>query len=61
MAVGSVILPGLEIAEESVVAAGAVLVRSTDKDVIYVGVPARPLRNVPDEQKLTKDSDQSEG
>ena len=61
LAVGSVILPGLEIAEESVVAAGAVLVRSTDKAVIYAGVPARPLRSVPDEQKLTKDSDQSEG
>ena len=52
LAVGSVILPGVEIAEESVVAAGAVLVRPTDEGVIYAGVPARPFRDVPPEQLL---------
>ncbi len=52
--VGAVILPGRTVAEETVVGAGAVLTHDTEPAMIYVGVPARPLRPVPKEQLLTK-------
>ena len=52
LGVGSVILPGKEIASEAVVAAGAVLTNDAEANKIYVGVPARVFRDVPDEQKL---------
>ena len=52
MAVGAVILPGVELAEESVAAAGAVIVRSTDNAIIYAGIPARRMKDVPPEQLL---------
>ena len=58
LAVGSVILPGVEISEEAVTAAGSVVVKPTDPRVIYAGVPARPLRQVPDEQLLENDETQ---
>ena len=54
LGVGAVILPGKEIASEAVVAAGGVLTRDTEPGIIYAGVPARPFRPVPDEQKLSK-------
>ena len=57
LAVGSVILPGVSIAEESVIAAGAVLAGPTDPGVVYAGIPARPLKNVPDDQKLDFDAE----
>jgi serine O-acetyltransferase len=52
LAVGAVVLPGREIAEEAVVGAGAVLTHHTDTARVYVGVPARPVRDVPPEQLL---------
>ncbi len=55
LGVGAVILPGVALAEESVAAAGAVVTKSTEPAVIYAGVPASPLRDVPDEQILRKD------
>jgi acetyltransferase-like isoleucine patch superfamily enzyme len=57
LAVGSVILPGIDLAEESVAAAGAVVVKSTEKATIYAGVPARPLKHVPAEQILPDEQD----
>lgn len=50
--VGAVILPGKEIGPDGVVAAGAVLTKKADGDTIYAGVPARPFRPVPEDQKL---------
>lgn len=50
--VGAVILPGKEVAPDAIVAAGAVLTRDAAPEMIHAGVPARPVRPVPDEQKL---------
>jgi acetyltransferase-like isoleucine patch superfamily enzyme len=46
------ILPGKVVAEDAVVAAGAVLTRNTESNKIYAGVPARYFRDVPDEELL---------
>ncbi len=50
--VGAVLLPGVEIESDAVVAAGAVQTKTAQSDTIYAGVPARPFRDVPEEQKL---------
>ena len=50
--VGAVLLPGIEIESDAVVAAGAVQTRNADEDTIYAGVPARKFGAVPAEQKL---------
>lgn len=50
--VNATILPGKVIAEDSVIAAGAVLTVSTEKEQIYAGVPAKKFRAVPDEELL---------
>lgn len=55
MGVGAIILPGVTLAEESVAAAGAVVTRETDQAVVYAGVPARRLKDVPEDQILTKE------
>jgi acetyltransferase-like isoleucine patch superfamily enzyme len=55
IAVGAVILPGIELAEESVAAAGSVVVKPTERAIIYAGIPARPLRDVPGEQLLDEE------
>ncbi len=52
LGVGAVILPGVTIAEESVVAAGAVQTKDTVAEVIHAGVPAKKLRDVPEMQLL---------
>ncbi|MEK9135957.1 MAG: acyltransferase, partial [Bacteroidota bacterium] len=46
------ILPGKEIGEDSLVAAGAVVTRNLPARKIYSGVPAKELRDVPSEQLL---------
>ncbi|SFX23599.1 transferase hexapeptide (six repeat-containing protein) [Thermoactinomyces sp. DSM 45891] len=43
----SILLPGVVVAEESFIAAGAVVHRDTEEKKVYVGVPARVLRDVP--------------
>jgi UDP-3-O-[3-hydroxymyristoyl] glucosamine N-acyltransferase len=52
LGVGSVILPGIDVAIDTLVAAGAVLTRNTEPYLIYAGLPARKFSPVPDEQKL---------
>lgn len=52
LGVGSVVLPGREIGPDAVVGAGAVLTRDARAETVYTGVPARPIRPVPEEQKL---------
>lgn len=50
----AVILPGKTIGEDAVVAAGAVVSKDVPPRTIVVGNPARPLREVPEEQLLDK-------
>ncbi|UCC80107.1 MAG: N-acetyltransferase [Candidatus Zixiibacteriota bacterium] len=50
--VGAVILPGKEIGEDALVAAGALLTGDAKPRVIVAGVPAKPFRDVPPEQLL---------
>ena len=54
LGVGAVILPGREVGPDALVAAGAVLTHDADAEHIVAGLPARPFRPVPDEQKLDR-------
>lgn len=49
---GSIILPGVEVGPETFLAAGALLTKSTNPKRVYVGFPARDLREVPEEELL---------
>jgi UDP-2-acetamido-3-amino-2,3-dideoxy-glucuronate N-acetyltransferase len=49
---GSVILPGLEIGADALIAAGSVVTRNVPARMIVMGSPARVLRPVPEEQLL---------
>jgi acetyltransferase-like isoleucine patch superfamily enzyme len=49
---GAVLTPGVEIGEEAFVAAGAVVVRDVPARAVVMGVPAREVREVPDEDLL---------
>lgn len=50
--VGSVLLPGIEIGEDALVAAGSVVTRNVPPRMTVLGSPAKPWRNVPEEQLL---------
>jgi acetyltransferase-like isoleucine patch superfamily enzyme len=49
---GAVILPGIEIGEDALVAAGSVVTKNVPPRVIVMGAPARRLRDVPAAQLL---------
>lgn len=49
---GAVILPGLTVGEDALIAAGAVLTRDAPPRMILLGSPARAVRPVPEEQLL---------
>jgi UDP-2-acetamido-3-amino-2,3-dideoxy-glucuronate N-acetyltransferase len=49
---GAVILPGVEVGEEAFVAAGAVVTRDVPARALVMGVPARVVREVPEEELL---------
>jgi UDP-2-acetamido-3-amino-2,3-dideoxy-glucuronate N-acetyltransferase len=49
---GVVLCPGVEIGEEAFVAAGAVVAADVPTRAVVMGVPARQLREVPDEDLL---------
>jgi acetyltransferase-like isoleucine patch superfamily enzyme len=52
---GSVVLtPGTEIGEEAFVAAGAVVTRDVPPRAVVMGVPAKAIREVPDEDLLER-------
>lgn len=42
--VGSIIMPNIVMAEGSVLGAGAVLTKDTEPWMVYVGIPARPIK-----------------
>lgn len=48
----AVILPGIEIGEDALVAAGAVVTKNVPARTIYIGMPAKEFREVPKEQLL---------
>ncbi len=50
LGVGAVLLPGVEVAPEAIVGAGAVLTRRASGGRVHVGVPARETRAVAPEQ-----------
>ena len=41
-----VVLPGVQVAPGCIVGAGAVVTRDTEPDGVYVGVPARRIRDL---------------
>jgi acetyltransferase-like isoleucine patch superfamily enzyme len=49
---GAVLCPAVEIGEEAFVGAGAVVLRDVEPGTVVVGNPARPIRQVPDEELL---------
>ena len=49
---GAILCPGVEIGEEAFVGAGAVVVRDVPARMVVVGNPARPIRDVPEEELL---------
>ena len=50
--VGSVLLPGVEIGEDALVAAGSVVTKNVPPRMIVLGSPAKPWREVPEEQLI---------
>jgi acetyltransferase-like isoleucine patch superfamily enzyme len=51
---GAVLLPGVEIGEEAFVAAGSVVTRDVPPRTLVMGVPARPVRAVADEELVER-------
>jgi UDP-2-acetamido-3-amino-2,3-dideoxy-glucuronate N-acetyltransferase len=51
---GAVLTPGVEVGEEAFVAAGAVVTRDVPARAVVMGVPARIVREVPDEQLIER-------
>jgi len=50
---GATLLPGIEVGEEAFVGAGAVVLADVPPGKVVVGVPARVIRDVPDDELLT--------
>jgi acetyltransferase-like isoleucine patch superfamily enzyme len=51
---GAVLVPGIEIGVEAFVAAGALVTRDVGEREVVIGVPARVVRRVPDEDLLER-------
>ncbi len=50
----AVLVPGVEVGEEAFVAAGAVVTNDVAPRAVVLGVPARQVRQVPDEDLLER-------
>ena len=51
---GAILLPGVEIGEEAFVAAGALVTRDVPARALVMGVPARFVREVPEDELLER-------
>ncbi|HEX6714877.1 MAG TPA: hypothetical protein VF066_15910, partial [Thermoleophilaceae bacterium] len=51
---GARILPGIEVGEESFVATGSVVTRNVPARTLVMGVPARRVRDIGDEELIDK-------
>jgi UDP-3-O-[3-hydroxymyristoyl] glucosamine N-acyltransferase len=51
---GAVLLPGVEVGEEAFVAAGSVVTRGVGMREVVIGVPARSVRRVPNEDLIER-------
>jgi acetyltransferase-like isoleucine patch superfamily enzyme len=51
---GAVLVPGVEIGAEAFVAAGAVVTRDVGEREVVMGVPARVVRRVADEDLIER-------
>ena len=51
---GSVLTPGVEVGEEAFIAAGAVVTRDVPARAVVMGVPARVVREVPEDDLLER-------
>jgi len=49
---GAILLPGVDIGEETFVAAGALVTKDTPARKVVKGFPAKPVRDVPEEELL---------
>jgi acetyltransferase-like isoleucine patch superfamily enzyme len=49
-----VIVPGVEVGEEAFLAAGALVTRDVPPRAVGMGVPARQVREVPDQDLLRR-------
>lgn len=56
LGVGAVVLPGVKLEKESVLAAGSVQTRDSKEAQIHMGVPAKPVGPVPEEQLLSSEN-----
>lgn len=52
---GAILLPGVNIGEESFIAAGSVVTKDTMPEKVYMGVPAREYKNVSENELLKED------
>lgn len=43
---GSIVLPGVTVGENSIIAAGAVLTKDAEPNALYAGVPARKVKSL---------------
>jgi acetyltransferase-like isoleucine patch superfamily enzyme len=50
----AVLVPGVVVGEEAFVAAGAVVTKDVPPRAVVIGVPARVVREVPDEDLLER-------
>jgi UDP-2-acetamido-3-amino-2,3-dideoxy-glucuronate N-acetyltransferase len=51
---GAIICPGVEVGEEAYVAAGAVVTADVSSHAAVMGVPARQVRTVPDDDLIDR-------